>query len=93
MNKVHPIIRSEMLKTFPDVQKFMLQNSPDDIIEQCHQGFLFYFESWFGGYKIEKLEYIENAQFAIIDVVFEDFVNYLENTDDFTNQEIRKFKL
>jgi hypothetical protein len=67
MNKVHPIIRSEMLKTFPDVQKFMLQNSPDDIIEQCHQGFLFYVDSWFGGYKIEKLEYIENAQFAIIE--------------------------
>lgn len=93
MKKLHPLIRSEMLKTFPNVQIFMLQNSPNDIIEQCHQGFLFSFDSWFGDYKIEKLEYIENAQFAVIDVLFENFVSYLENTEDFTNQEIRKFKL
>ena len=93
MKKLHPLIRSEMLKTFPNVQIFMLQNSPNDIIEQCHQGFLFSFDSWLGDYKIEKLEYIENAQFAVIDVLFENFVSYLENTEDFTNQEIRKFKL
>lgn len=93
MKKLHPIIRSEMFNTFANCQKFMLGKYYQDIMNECKHGFLFSFDDWIGDYKIEKIRHIENAQYAVIDVLFNDFANYLETTDDFTNEEIRKFKL
>lgn len=41
---------------------------------------------------MEKLQYIDNAQYVIIETLFSDFVNYLENSDDFDQKAINKFK-
>lgn len=93
MKKLHPLIRSEMFNTFADCHKFMLDKNYQNIMKECKHGFLFSYDEWIGDYKIEKVQHIENVQYAVIDVLFNDFVNYLETTDDFTNEEIKKFKL
>lgn len=93
MKKLHPLIKSEMLKTFPSVQSYMLGEQSSEMVTKCNQGFLFSFDDWTGDYKMEKLEHIENAQYAIIETLFEDFIDYLENTEDFTESELRKFSV
>lgn len=92
MKKLHPLIKSEMLNTFQSVKELMLGKNYDNILQQSSQGFLFTYDDWNDVVRMEKLQYIDNAQYAIIETLFSDFVNYLENSDDFDQKEINKFK-
>lgn len=66
----------------------MLGKNYDNILQQSSQGFLFTYDDWSDVVRMEKLQYIDNAQYAIIETLFSDFVNYLENSDDFDQKEI-----
>ena len=92
MKKLHPLIKSEMLNTFQSVKELMLGKNYDNILQQSSQGFLFTYDDWNDVVRMEKLQYIDNAQYAITETLFSDFVNYLENSDDFDQKEINKFK-
>ncbi len=92
MKKLHPLIKSEMLNTFQSVKELMLGKNYDNMLQQSSQGFLFTYDDWNDVVRMEKLQYIDNAQYAIIETLFSDFVNYLENSDDFDQKEINKFK-
>ena len=81
-----------MLNTFQSVKELMLGKNYDNILQQSSQGFLFTYDDWSDVVRMEKLQYIDNAQYAIIETLFSDFVNYLENSDDFDQKEINKFK-
>ena len=81
-----------MLNTFQSVKELMLGKNYDNILQQSSQGFLFTYDDWNDVVRMEKLQYIDNAQYAIIETLFSDFVNYLENSDDFDQKEINKFK-
>lgn len=79
-----------MLNTFQSVKELMLGKNYDNILQQSSQGFLFTYDDWSDVVRMEKLQYIDNAQYAIIETLFSDFVNYLENSDDFDQKEINK---
>ena len=81
-----------MLNTFQSVKELMLGKNYDNMLQQSSQGFLFTYDDWSDVVRMEKLQYIDNAQYAIIETLFSDFVNYLENSDDFDQKEINKFK-
>lgn len=76
MKKLHPLIKSEMLNTFQSVKELMLGKNYDNILQQSSQGFLFTYDDWNDVVRMEKLQYIDNAQYAIIETLFSDFVNY-----------------
>ncbi len=88
MKKLHPLIKSEMLNTFQSVKELMLGKNYDNILQQSSQGFLFTYDDWSDVVRMEKLQYIDNAQYAIIETLFSDFVNYLENSDDFGQKKL-----
>ena len=66
-----------MLNTFQSVKELMLGKNYDNILQQSSQGFLFTYDDWSDVVRMEKLQYIDNAQYAIIETLFSDFVNYL----------------
>lgn len=88
MKKLHPLIKSEMLNTFQSVKELMLGKNYDNMLQQSSQGFLFTYDDWSDVVRMEKLQYIDNAQYAIIETLFSDFVNYLENSDDFGQKKL-----
>lgn len=65
MKKLHPLIKSEMLNTFQSVKELMLGKNYDNILQQSSQGFLFTYDDWSDVVRMEKLQYIDNAQYAI----------------------------
>ena len=77
-----------MLNTFQSVKELMLGKNYDNILQQSSQGFLFTYDDWSEVVRMEKLQYIDNAQYAIIETLFSDFVNYLENSDDFGQKKL-----
>lgn len=51
------------------------------MLQQSSQGFLFTYDDWSDVVRMEKLQYIDNAQYAIIETLFSDFVNYFSAHD------------
>lgn len=54
-----------MLNTFQSVKELMLGKNYDNILQQSSQGFLFTYDDWSDVVRMEKLQYIDNAQYAI----------------------------
>ena len=63
MKKLHPLIKSEMLNTFQSVKELMLGKNYDNMLQQSSQGFLFTYDDWSDVVRMEKLQYIDNAQY------------------------------
>lgn len=71
----------------------MLGKNYDNILQQSSQGFLFTYDDWSDVVRMEKLQYIDNAQYAIIETLFSDFVNYLEPVHNLFSNKAMKARL
>lgn len=84
MIKIKKSIKNQIRKQNKAFQKEF--NFSNQEIEQSKLGFLFAFDNPLEINR-EKVEYQHNMQFAIIDILFNDYVNYIENSCEWSNEE------
>lgn len=92
MIKMQEHIKEKMHQENQLNKTFFLKDIPDDIPKKAKQGFIFSFEDWGMECDRTKLEHLPNAQYALIDELFEDYVQSIEKNGEWTAQELNNFQ-
>lgn len=86
MVKMNKTTKKSMKKRNEEAKKFFLKDESEQMSKYVLEGFLFSFDDLNEGC-MEYIEWVPNAQYALIDIFFSDYVNYVENSGEWTQQE------
>lgn len=86
MVKMNKTTKKSMKRRNEEAKKFFLKDESEQINEYVLEGFLFSFDDLSEEY-IQHIEWVPNAQYALIDIFFSDYVNYVENSGEWTQKE------
>lgn len=75
-----------MKKQNEEVKKFFLKDESEKMTKDVLEGFLFTFDD-LSDDCMKHIEWVPNAQYALIDIFFSNYVNYVENSGEWTQQE------
>lgn len=91
--KIPKNVKDALIKSNNDIARVILGENYESILQDCAEGFLFHYDNW----DCELLDEVEEcpyAQYALIDILFKNYVNYIEENDgDWTQEEANNQQL
>ena len=89
--KIHKRTKKEMRERNSEAKEFFLGENHEEIKKIVSEGFIFAFDE-LTDEGIKRIQWVPNAQYALIDIFFADYINYIENSGEWTQQEANDIK-